>query len=118
MGRHPLVLSLVLYTRVLVTNEVSNGVTPEAFCTDPAKRQNLFGTAEPSHYFSGSRLYFGFEAVAALDRFTSVFFKIEFLPFPDQLSFKPRKAFLDAYDSALFDTDPFVYGMGGISLKF
>ena len=38
----------------------------------------------------------GLKTVAALDRFTSVFLKIEFLPFADQFSFKPRMGFQDA----------------------
>ena len=97
--------------------QVMNGVTAEGFCAD-GKWQSLFDKDPNSNRFGGTRLYFGFEAVAALDRFTSVFLKIEFLPFPDQLSFKPRLAFEDAYDTALFKTDPFVYGMGGFSLKF
>jgi hypothetical protein len=99
------------------TTQQMNGVTPEAFCAD-AVWPTLFEKDPKTNRFGGTRLYFGFEAVAALDRFTSVFLKIEFLPFPDQLSFKPRLAFEDAYDSAMFKTDPFVYGMGGFSLKF
>jgi hypothetical protein len=101
------------------TTQEMNGVTPEAFCHDSTAWPALFGGKDPTmNRFSGSRLYFGFEAVAAIDRFTSVFLKIEFLPFPDQLSFKPRLAFEDAYDSALAKTDPFVYGMAGFSFKF
>ena len=60
----------------------------------------------------------GFEAVAAIDRFISVFLQIEFLPFPSQFSFKPRMGFQDAYNSSLFEKDPFVYGMAGVELKF
>ncbi len=81
------------------------------------RRTEVFGD-NPAHYFYGDRFYMGFETVAALDRFTSVFLKIEFLPFADQFSFKPRMAFEDAYDSSLSDKDPFVYGMAGIELKF
>jgi hypothetical protein len=45
--------------------------------------------------------------------------QIEGLPFADQLSYKPRIAFMDAYNGALIaKNDHFVYGMAGISLKF
>ena len=65
--------------------------------------------------FSGQRLYFGIGVTAAIDRFTSFFFQIEGLPFADQLSYKPRLAFMDAYNGALIaKNDHFVYGMAGI----
>ena len=42
----------------------------------------------------------------------SVFFQLEFLPFPDQFSYEPRQAFKETYNGALIaDKDHFVYGM-------
>jgi hypothetical protein len=100
--------------------QVSNGVDQDTFCTDPTTRMALFGDTDPnSNRFSGQRLYFGLGVTAAIDRFTSFFFQIEGLPFADQLSYKPRLAFMDAYNGALIaKNDHFVYGMAGISLKF
>ncbi len=97
----------------------SNGVDPDPFCHDMTVWPALFGGSDPTQTrFSGKRLYFGLEIAAAIDRFTSVFFQLEGLPFADQLSYKPREAFQDRYNSALFTKDHFIYGMGGFSLKF
>jgi hypothetical protein len=101
--------------------QISNGVDAEPFCTDSAARMGLFDGEDPSNgaRFSGQRLYFGIGFTAAIDRFTSFFFQIEGLPFADQLSYKPRLAFMDAYNGALIaKNDHFVYGMAGITLKF
>jgi len=99
----------------------SNGVEAEPFCKDQAARMGLFDGQDPSNgaRFSGQRLYFGIGVTAAIDRLTSFFFQLEGLPFADQLSYKPRFAFMDAYNGALIaKNDHFVYGMAGISLKF
>ena len=65
------------------------------------------------------RMSQGSAATAAIDRFTSFFFQLEGLPFADQLSYKPRLAYMDAYNGALIaKNDHFVYGMAGITLKF
>ncbi len=77
--------------------EVLHG--PELGASDPNR---LFDKDPNTNRFGGSRLYFGFAATAAIDRFTSVFLQIEFLPFPDQLSIKARSAFTDTYNGALF----------------
>jgi hypothetical protein len=101
--------------------QIANGVEPDAFCTDSAARAGLFGGDDPSNgaRFSGQRLYFGIGVTAAIDRFTSFFLQIEGLPFADYLSYKPRYAFMDAYNGALIaKNDHFVYGLAGISLKF
>ena len=101
--------------------QVSNGVEQDAFCTDPALKMELFGNEDPANgaRFGGQRLYFGIGFTAAIDRFTSFFFQLEGLPFADQLSYKPRQAFMDAYNGALIaKNDHFVYGMAGITLKF
>ena len=102
----------------------SNGVDADTFCTDaaywtPGSTMQLFDEDPNSNRFGGQRLYFGIGITAAIDRFTSFFFQIEGLPFADQLSYKPRLAFMDAYNGALIaKNDHFVYGMAGISLKF
>jgi hypothetical protein len=98
----------------------ANGVDQDMFCTDPTTMMALFGNVDPNNNrFSGQRLYFGIGFTAAIDRFTSFFFQIEGLPFADQLSYKPRLAFMDAYNGALIaKNDHFVYGMAGITLKF
>ena len=103
--------------------QVSNGVDQDTFCMDPmywtAGPMQLFDKDPNSNRFSGQRLYFGIGITAAIDRFTSFFLQIEGLPFADQLSYKPRLAFMDAYNGALIaKNDHFVYGMAGISLKF
>jgi hypothetical protein len=100
-----------------------NGVEADGFCNAPAYwtpgPMQQFDADPNSNRFSGQRLYFGIGITAAIDRFTSFFFQVEGLPFADQLSYKPRLAFMDAYNGALIaKTDHFVYGMAGISLKF
>ena len=95
--------------------------TPDTFCTrsDRPGRCCSATRIPNSNRFTGQRLYFGIGVTAAIDRFTSFFFQIEGLPFADQLSYKPRLAFMDAYNGALIaKNDHFVYGMAGISLKF
>jgi hypothetical protein len=102
-------------------NQVGNDVGQDTFCTDPATKMMLFGTEDPQFgkRFTGSRLYFGIGFTAAIDRFMSIFFQLEGLPFADEFNYEPRKAFMEAYNGALIaDKDHFVYGMGGISLKF
>jgi PEGA domain len=96
----------------------ANGVTPEKFCTDWAAPDDMFPKDPKSSRFGGNRLYFGIGAAAALDRYTSVFLQLEFLPFPDQLSPTQRPAFQDRYNSAMLTNDTFIYGTAGVSLKF
>ena len=101
-------------------NQVGNGVEQDTFCTDPATQMALFGNVDPNtNRYSGTRLYFGIGFSAAIDRFTSIFFQLEGLPFADELNYEPRQAFMEPYNGALIaDKDHFVYGMGGITLKF
>jgi PEGA domain-containing protein len=102
----------------------SNGVDADAFCDSAAywtanDPMQLFDQNPNGNRFTGQRLYFGIGITAAIDRFMSFFFQIEGLPFADQLSYKPRLAFMDAYNGALIaKNDHFVYGMAGLSLKF
>ncbi|HEX4406158.1 MAG TPA: PEGA domain-containing protein [Polyangia bacterium] len=99
----------------------SNGVNAEEYCGDATGagyNTMLFDKDPNTNRFGGNRLYLGIGATAALDRFTSLFIQIEFLPAPDTLSPEPRKAFDDKYNGAMPGKDPFIYGMGGLSLKF
>ena len=100
----------------------NNGVGASPFCGDPRMSvdydHTLFATDPNTSRYSGSRMYAGVAAVAAIDRYMSIFFQIEFLPFPSQFSYEARKGFKDAYNGALFEEDPFVYGMAGVELKF
>ena len=105
--------------------QVGNGVEQEAFCTDPAywtpgSGMQLFDRSPANaERFGGGRLYFGLGITAAIDRFMSFFFQLEFLPFPDRFSYEQRPAFAGRYNSALLaDNDHFLYGMAGLSLKF
>ena len=103
--------------------QISNGVTPEPYCKDPtawdpSNPNRLFDKDPNMNRFSGSRFYLGLAAVAAIDRYTSVFFQIEFLPAPSEFSYAPRPAFQDNVQGALLTKDTFVYGMGGFELKF
>jgi hypothetical protein len=105
--------------------QASNGVEEEPFCTMPAywtagDPMQLFDRSPANgERFGGQRLYFGLGVTAAIDRFMSFFFQLEFLPFPDRFSYNQRPAFAGKYNSALFaDNDHFLYGMAGISLKF
>jgi hypothetical protein len=98
--------------------EVDNGVGQSDYCKDPIKAQQVFGptaVAPYDHRFSGSRFLVGFAATAAIDRLTSVFISIEFVP---GLAPPSRLAYLDKVNSVLLEKDPLVYGTAGISLKF
>jgi hypothetical protein len=98
--------------------QVGNGVNPSEFCAD-GNWQPIFGTSDPNFSrFSGKRLYLGIGASAALDRYMSLFFQLEFLPAPDTFSPAPRLAFTDAVNSAMLEKDTFIYGTAGVSLKF
>jgi hypothetical protein len=100
------------------STQVSNGVTPEQYCTTWTVPDAMFEKNPNTSRFGGERIYLGIGATAAIDRYTSLFLQLEFIPFPDQLSPEPRKAFQDKYNSALFEKDTFVYGTAGVSLKF
>jgi PEGA domain len=99
--------------------EVANGVGQEDYCkddaADAAKGMAIFGTNPNGKRFSGQRLYIGFAATAALDRLTSIFIQVEFVP---GLAPSSRDAFRGQVNGALFDKDPLFYGTAGLSLKF
>jgi hypothetical protein len=99
-----------------------NGIKPEKYCGTAGAGdydKNLFPTKDPnSNRFGGNRLYLGLSVTAALDRYTSLFLQLEFLPAPDTFNYDIRYAFDDRYNGAMLAHDPFYYGQVGISLKF
>jgi hypothetical protein len=103
----------------------NNGVDADSFCgnpmTDPASvdPNHLFPSDPNKTGFSDSRIYAGLGGTAVMDKFTSFFLQIEFLPFPDQFNYRPRLAYQGSINNALLGTkDPFVYGTAGVTLKF
>jgi len=103
-------------------DQIANGITPEPFCMMYTDTQNFFelGGRDPSgRRFNGSRFYAGLTVVAAIDRRLSAFARMDFLPLAGILVFpRARMAYLDKYDSFMFEHDPQYYGTAGISLKF
>jgi hypothetical protein len=112
--------------------QLDNGVDADFYCgldkNDPtgsvAARNQTFGMnpngtpVDSQQRFSGSRVYVGFNAVAAIDRLTSVFLELEFVPLTDQVGFTPRMAFDSKFNQALIGKDHNIYIQGGVSLKF
>ena len=98
--------------------ERNNGTEADDFCDDQTM-WTIFGGVNPNDkWFSGNRVYAGIGVTASLDRLTSLYFQIEFLPFPSVFGYDPRLAFTDKVNSAMADKDTFVYGSAGLSLKF
>jgi hypothetical protein len=96
-----------------------HGVDADTFCDNGPLSMATLGSTNSSQRFGGSRIYAGIGATAAMDRFTSFFFQLEFLPFPDQFNYTERLAFEGKVNNALVaEKDHFVYGMAGVSLKF
>ncbi|HVU50873.1 MAG TPA: PEGA domain-containing protein [Polyangia bacterium] len=101
--------------------QVQNGIKPEAYCGTAGAGDydhSLFSKDPNSSRFGGSRLYLGFGVAAALDRYTSLFLQVEFLPAPDTFNYDIRQQFDDRYNGAMLGHDPFYYGQAGVSLKF
>jgi hypothetical protein len=106
--------------------QVQNGIKPEQYCLDygdqtamgHAAAQALFEKDPNNNRFGGNRVYLGIGATAALDRYTSLFLQLEFLPAPDTFSYDIRKQFDSRYNGAMLGHDPFYYGSIGVSLKF
>ncbi len=102
--------------------QIDNGTTEDAYCNelkDPTGYMRNFPNGNPTAADTGHRFYTGLAAQAAIDRLTSLFFEIEFLPFTDIYGFTPRKAYEGNYNQALIGTsDHGVYFTGGVSLKF
>ena len=84
----------------------------------PAYMSN-FPNGNPTAADTGHRFYTGLAASASLDRLTSLFFEIEFLPFTEFYGFTPRKAYEGTFNQDLVGTaDHGVYFTGGMTLKF
>jgi hypothetical protein len=104
--------------------QLQNGATADDYCgyppdNDAAAKMSLFGTDDPSRSFTGHRFYVGFNAAAALDRLTSLFFQFEFVPLTDNYGLQPREEFEGKYNQALIGTgDSNFYFTGGMTLKF
>jgi hypothetical protein len=104
--------------------QLQNGATADAYCgyppaNDMAAKMALFGTGDPSRSFTGHRFYVGFEAAAALDRLTSLFFQFEFVPLTNSYGLAPREEFEGKFNQALIGTgDSNFYFNGGVTLKF
>jgi hypothetical protein len=107
-------------------DQVANGVSQQDYCkqslglyTDKTKYPEFNGQDPGGKRFSGARLYTGLTVVGAIDRRLSFFARLEFLPGAGIVVFPtPRMAFLDRYNSVMFEHDPFYYGTVGLSLKF
>jgi hypothetical protein len=84
------------------------------------KYQAEFGGNDPAgKRFGGTRLYSGMTVVFAIDRRTSAFLRLDFLPGAGIVTFpQPRLAYEDKFNSTMFEHDPLYYGTGGISFKF
>jgi hypothetical protein len=104
------------------TQQLANGSSEDAYCNvtkDPVAFMQNFPNGNPTAADTGHRFYTGLAASAFIDRLTSIFFEIEFLPFTDIYGFKPRKAYEGTYNQDLIGTaDHGVYFTGGVSLKF
>ena len=102
-------------------DQLANGVGQDEICKEanwPAITE--FGNKNPAgERFGGSRLYAGLATVFAIDRRFSVFLKLDFLPGAGFITFpKPRLAYEDKFNSAMFEHDPLYYGSAGVTLKF
>ena len=98
--------------------QIDNGVGQEDYCksTDYAE---FGGKSALGRRFGDSRLYAGLTVVAAMDRMISFFVRLDFLPLAGILTFPPsRMAYLDKFNSVMFEHDPLYYGNAGVSLKF
>jgi hypothetical protein len=100
--------------------QMANGTDADAYCyQNPAEMMQLFGTGDPARSFTGKRLYVGFSGSAAIDRLTSLFFQVEFVPLTESYGFTQREEFEGRYNQALIgQNDPNFYFTLGLSLKF
>lgn len=101
-----------------------HGAAQSDYCKDAAfadsrKYPELGGKDPAGQRFGGARLYAGLTLTVAIDRRTSFFARMDFIPgakivtFPDE-----RMAFEDRYNSIMLDHDPLYYGTVGFSFKF
>jgi hypothetical protein len=104
--------------------QVANGVGQDDYCKDAnfaaAKYAVEFQGKNPAgQRFSGCRIYMGMTFVFAIDRRTSVFARMDFLPGAGIVTFpQARLAYEDKFNSTLLEHDPLYYGSLGLSFKF
>lgn len=102
-------------------DQIANGVSQSDYCKDTVwPTYGEFGGENPAgKRYSGTRLYSGMTVVFAIDRRTSAFLRLDFLPGAGIVTFpRPRLAFEDKFNSTMFEHDPLYYGTAGISFKF
>jgi hypothetical protein len=105
-------------------DQVANGVGQDDYCKDAnfalPQYTAEFGGANPAgKRFNDARLYAGMTFVFAIDRRTSLFARLDFLPGAGIVTFpKARMAFEDKFNSTMFEHDPLYYGNVGLSFKF
>jgi hypothetical protein len=102
-------------------DQLANGVGQDDYCKPAvAVTYPEFGGQDPAgKRYSGTRIYSGMTVVFAIDRRTSAFLRLDFLPGAGIVTFpKPRLAFEDKFNSTLFEHDPLYYGTAGFSFKF
>ena len=104
--------------------QVANGVGQDDYCKDanfaaPRYTEEFGGIDPQGKRFGGTRLYAGMTFVFAIDRRTSMFARLDFLPGAGIVTFpKARLAYEDKFNSTLFEHDPLYYGNIGLSFKF
>jgi hypothetical protein len=103
--------------------QVQNGVGQDDYCKagnfNSAAYPEFGGNDPAGKRFGGSRLYAGMTFVFAIDRRTSVFARLDFLPGAGIVTFpQARPAFQDKFNPILFEHDPLYYGSLGLSFKF
>jgi PEGA domain len=107
-------------------DQVANGVGQDDYCKDAnsaawsSTYQSEFNGQNPAgKHFSGTRLYSGMTVVFAIDRRTSAYLRLDFLPGAGIVTFpQPRPAYEDKFNSVMFEHDPLYYGSAGVSFKF
>jgi hypothetical protein len=101
-----------------------HGAAQSDYCKDAAfadiRKYPEFGSKDPAgQRFGGARLYMGLTLAAAIDRRTSFFARMDFIPGAKIVTFPDgRMAFEDRYNSIMLDDDPLYYGTVGFSFKF
>jgi hypothetical protein len=100
--------------------EVAKGLaTLDSRCTDAAALNPAIWPKDPrENRFSGHREYVGLSVDASINRQFSAFVSFLFMPFADTFGLEPRLAFLDKYNSVMFQNDPYFYGNAGVTMKF
>jgi PEGA domain len=101
-----------------------HGAAQSDYCKDAAfadtRKYPDFGGKDPAgQRFGGARLYMGLTLAVAIDRRSSFFARMDFIPGAKIVTFPDgRMAFEDRYNSIMLDHDPLYYGTVGFSFKF